>query len=193
MWTVYQLGKLKFPLQLRTKSAFPNSTCVWKECGVLCFRQKTVLLSLFSLLWCDFLTFSDSQLYAFVAGVRASQSRCERDGGMRERCAAGEAVTLCSEWALSSSHPILLTHHPVSQSHALWSLLQLGAEPGPGSLAPIGQCAFCWGAWRSLATPTAAARGTSSSTPVASPEMPPYWCHFCSHSYLPVTVSSVFT
>ena len=47
--------------------------------------------------------------------------------------------------------PLLPTHHPVSQNHTLQSVRQLEAEPGPGSLAPIGQWACLT---RNLATVT---------------------------------------
>lgn len=99
------------------------------------------------------------------------------------------AVILCGEWALNFNPPFLpapqlRANTPFCvQSHALQSVLQLGAEPGPGSLAPIGGP---WslapiGHWgrltRSLTTLDAVTHHTPSHTFVAAPGMPQWWCH----------------
>lgn len=68
-----------------------------------------------------------SYLFIFAAGISCFLSEGAR--GME-----GGAVTLCSERALYMSHP---RHCPLSQGHASHPILQMEAEPGPGSLAPM--------------------------------------------------------
>lgn len=68
-----------------------------------------------------------SYLFIFAAGISCFLSEGAR--GME-----GAAVILFRERALYMSHP---QHCPLSQGRASHPILQLEAEPGPGSLAPM--------------------------------------------------------
>lgn len=78
----------------------------------------------------------------------------------------GGAVILCSERALYMSHP---RHSPLSQGHASHPILQLEAEPGPGSLAPTDS----GHAWLILAQLTSQVASPGPHPPDVTPGVPP--------------------
>lgn len=82
----------------------------------------------------------------------------------------GGAVILCSERALYMSHP---RHSPLSQGHASHPILQLEAEPGPGSLAPMDS----GHAWLILAQLTSQVASPGLTLLTSHLECPECWCH----------------
>lgn len=118
----------------------------------------------FSFSRCEFLCLGIfSYLFIFAAGISCFLSEGARG-------VEGGAVILCSERALYMSHP---RHSPLSQGHASHPILQLEAEPGPGSLAPMDT----GHAWLILAQLTSQVASPGLTLLTSHLECPECWYH----------------
>ena len=141
--------------------------------GILCFRRKMILLSLFSLPWCNFCKHLVIPSYVFLSATGISCFSVKVWEGWRdegETCCR-RAVILCDEWALNLNpapcfcpHTILCPRTTLcSQSRSWRQSLALGRW------LPL-DSGHAW-------------RGTLPhlpqwlATPVAMPGMPQCWSH----------------